>query len=55
MKHLKVLSNQKPAQAAETAWVQLKDIICVGNLCPGGLNLRQGKWLATQVDQWLQK
>jgi hypothetical protein len=50
MKHVKGLSVQKPAQAAETAWVELKNII-------GGLplNQTQRRWVFSQVDQFLQK
>lgn len=51
MKHVKVLSSERPACSAITAWVQLKDIIGIGR----GLNPTQAIWLASQIDNWLQK
>lgn len=51
MKHVKVLSGERPACGAITAWVQLKDIIGIGR----GLNRTQAIWLASQIDNWLQK
>ncbi len=50
MKHVMVLSSEKPACAEQTAWVEFKNVF-------GGLPLTntQATWLATQVDQWLQK
>jgi len=49
MKHVKVLSNEMPVQAQETAWVELKNIV-------GGLPLtsQRAGWLVAQVDQKLQ-
>lgn len=65
MKHVKTLSNTKPAKAEETAWVQLKDLIGGAYTAPaagqfigaGGSNLQpaQTAWLATQWDNLLQK
>jgi hypothetical protein len=61
MKHVKVLSTEKPVQAQEVAWVQLKDIIGTnkaGNpaLNPqGNMSIAQTRWLAAQIDMWLQK
>lgn len=59
MKHVKVLSTEKPAQADEVAWIQLKDIIG-GNQPPGkafGGNLIPGQagWMMARFDQWMQK
>lgn len=49
MKHVKVLSNETPVQAQQTAWVELKNIV-------GGLPLTtpRANWLVAQVDQKLQ-
>jgi hypothetical protein len=49
MKHMKVLTNEKPAQADEVAWVELKNIW-------GPLKLRpeQARWLLSAIDNWLQ-
>ena len=50
MKHVKVLSTEKPMQADEVAWVRLKDFL------PGNaLTANQLQWLASQVDETLQK
>ena len=50
MKHVKVLSSEKPACAEQTAWVEFKNVF-------GALPLtnNRAEWLATQVDQYLQK
>lgn len=50
MKHVKVLSTEKPMHAAETAWIRLKDLL-PGNTLTGN----QLAWFASQVDQALQK
>lgn len=50
MKHFKVLSNEMPAKAEETAWVTVKDIFV-----PGNLTGSQAEWVAAQVDHKLQK
>lgn len=65
MKHVQVLSSQKPAKAEETAWIQLKDIIGNNYTAPalGGfvgpvasnMSGEQSGWLAAQFDNWLQK
>lgn len=49
MKHVKVLSTERPARADETAWVELKNIF-------GPLKLRseQATWLLALIDSWLQ-
>ena len=65
MKHLKVLSTEKPVRAAEVAWVELKDLIgpntskasttgFVGAVTTNLSNEQVG-WLTAQVDNWLQK
>ena len=51
MKHVKVLSTEKPRPAYYTAWVELKDIIGFGR----ALNNVQATWLASQIDNALQK
>lgn len=50
MKHVMVLSSEKPACAEQTAWVEFKNVF-------GALPLTgdQALWVATQFDQWLQK
>jgi hypothetical protein len=61
MKHLKVLSTEKPIKAEEVAWIQLKDLVAtnipkVGFVGPtGNMSQEQVRWLATQWDNWLQK
>lgn len=50
MKHVKALSNKKPALATETAWVEWKNIF--GPLPLAGVRLN---WLAAQIDMWLQR
>ncbi len=49
MKHVKALSNAKPAEASTVAWVELKNII-------GPVKLRpvQLQWLINLVDSFLQ-
>jgi hypothetical protein len=49
MKHVKALSNAKPAEANGVAWVELKNII-------GPVKLRpvQLQWLINLVDSFLQ-
>lgn len=48
MKHVKVLSNEMPVQAQQTAWVELKNIVGVG---PGSaLTAQQAGWLAGQIN-----
>jgi hypothetical protein len=48
MKHMKVLSNEKPAEAIETAWVQFKNVF--GTL---PLTANQALWVNSQIDQKL--
>lgn len=62
MKHLTVLSAQKPLQAQEVAWIQLKDLIGTNIQKPpaailptGNMSQEQVSWLATQWDNMLQK
>lgn len=61
MKHLKVLSAEKPLKAEEVAWIQLKDLIGpnipkVGPVTPtGNMSNEQVRWLTAQWDNWLQK
>jgi len=50
MKHVKVLSSQKPASAEYTAWVELKNVL---GLRP--LSGEQPGWVATQWNDLLQK
>lgn len=50
MKHVKVLSTEKPARAEETAWLEFKNIFRRLNL-----TVEQQAWLDAQVDNWLQK
>lgn len=53
MKHVKVLSNVKPAMAEETSYITLKEI-----LTPGGLGTLSGEgsaWLFGLWDTYLQK
>jgi hypothetical protein len=49
MKHVKVLSTEKPVRANQVAWVELKNIF-------GPLKLRpeQQNWLVALFDNWLQ-
>jgi hypothetical protein len=49
MKHVKVLSTNKPVAAEQVAWVELKNIF-------GPLKLRnaQANWLVALFDNWLQ-
>jgi len=49
MKHVKVLSTEKPACASQVAWVELKNLF-------GPLKLRpaQSNWLVALIDNWLQ-
>jgi hypothetical protein len=54
MKHVKVLSSSKPANAEQTAWVELKNLVSVfTGLRP--LSARQSEWVATQWDDFFQK
>ena len=61
MKHVKVLTVEKPARAEEVAWIQLKDILGTNkfgnpNINPlGNMSQQQARWLITQFDNWLQK
>jgi hypothetical protein len=60
MKHLTVLSTERPAKAQETAWVQVKDLIASnykggGFFGGGNMSAEQLGWLATQWDNALQK
>jgi hypothetical protein len=50
MKHVKVLSTEKPVVAEEAAWVELKNII-------GGMALTGGQidWVLEQIDDALTK
>lgn len=50
MKHVKVLSTEKPAFAEETSWLEFKNIFRRLNLTG-----EQQDWLDAQVDNWLQK
>jgi len=50
MKHMKVLSTEKPVQADETALVQAKNIFGTLALTPA-----QGTWILSEIDQALQK
>lgn len=50
MKHMKVLSSEKPVQADETAFVQFKNVF--GTL---PLSNAQAVWVASLIDQRLQK
>lgn len=54
MKHVQMLSSEKPMKAEETAWVWWKNLFPAGL---GGQNLQnqQMVWLVSRVDQWLQK
>ena len=49
MKHVKVLSTEKPISAEQVAWVELKNIF-------GPLKLRpaQAGWLVALFDNWRQ-
>ncbi|GMV93023.1 MAG: hypothetical protein AMXMBFR82_28010 [Candidatus Hydrogenedentota bacterium] len=49
MKHVKVLSTEKPVCAEQVAWVEFKNIF-------GPLKLRpeQQNWLVALIDNWLQ-
>jgi hypothetical protein len=61
MKHVKVLTVEKPARAQQVAWVQLKDVLGTnkaGNpaINPlGNMSQQQARWLINQFDNWLQK
>lgn len=48
MKHVKVLTTERPARADQVAWVELKNIF-------GPLKLRpeQARWLLAGIDTWL--
>ncbi len=50
MKHVKVLSTEKPVVAEEASWVELKNII-------GGMALTSGQidWVLEQIDDALTK
>lgn len=50
MKHMKVLSSQKPAVAEEVAPVQGKNVFGTLALTPA-----QGVWVLSEIDQSLQK
>lgn len=50
MKHVKVLSSEKPMQAQETSWVEWKQI-----WGPLKLSGAQTQWLAAVMDNALQK
>ncbi|GMU94107.1 MAG: hypothetical protein AMXMBFR4_31650 [Candidatus Hydrogenedentota bacterium] len=49
MKHVKVLSTNRPVAAEQVAWVELKNIF-------GPLKLRnqQAFWLVSLIDNWWQ-
>ena len=49
MKHVRMLSTEKPARADQVAWVELKNII-------GPLKLRpaQQTWLISLIDNFFQ-
>lgn len=47
MKHVKVLSNELPVQAQETAWVKFM------NLGPTPMTAAQGNWLSSQLNSKL--
>jgi len=51
MKHVKVLTIEKPAVAEETAWVSLKNILLPGAF----LNTSQSNWVLAQLNNWLSK
>jgi hypothetical protein len=66
MKHLNVLTAERPAVAAEFAPIQLKDLVGDNTgLAKGGVILPrdplgnmegdQVRWLTAQWDNWLQK
>lgn len=60
MKHLKVLSTERPVKAEQVAFVQLKDLIWPtvtpkGSVSPTTLTDTQTAWLAAQWDNFLQK
>ncbi|MBN2308369.1 MAG: hypothetical protein JXR94_05325 [Candidatus Hydrogenedentes bacterium] len=49
MKHVKVLSTERPVHADQFAWVELKNIFG-----PLKLNADQARWLLAAIDNWLQ-
>ena len=50
MKHMKVLSSQKPVAADEVSPIQGKNVFGTLALTPA-----QGTWVISQIDQELQK
>lgn len=64
MKHLNVLTAERPAVAAEFAPIQLKDLIAdnlgIGakgdfRLPLGNMEADEVRWLTAQWDNWMQK
>lgn len=60
MKHLKVLSTERPVKAEQVAFVQLKDLIAPtvtpkGSFTPTTMTGTQTAWLAAQWDNFMQK
>lgn len=53
MKHMKVLSSEKPALADEVAPVQAKNVFGFG--AGSALSAAQGTWVLSEIDQSLQK
>jgi hypothetical protein len=50
MKHVKVLTSEKPASADEWAWVDVKNVLFPGQNLSNDAAVK----LASDVDQWLQ-
>jgi hypothetical protein len=53
MKHVKVLSSERPAKADETSYITLKEVITPGGL--GTLSDAASTWLFAMWDTYLQK
>ena len=48
MKHVKMLSTERPAKADEMSWIPLKNIIA-----PFKLTAQQARWLLAGINNWL--
>ena len=53
MKHVKVLSSERPAKADETSYITFKELITPGGL--GTLSSNGAAWLTGLWDTYLQK